>query len=289
MGSGAGGGGSSSLPGCDSLACTLIGSSTNLLSWMLCAGIGSKASPDAPPDRKKDGEVGCPSHHFEGRLREEGWEKKKGSIPSPLPFCVTAALPPPPSPSLPPSLSLWFSFSLFPLTHLFLWLGWEEGHLPLPDDSAFQLLEDPQARQHVPPATAVPGRPVLCTTATAAAAGPSHRHRLFCPSAQVRERYYSILPLEESKSLAIFFCLCLQQFWWFDFTHGYETAWVRNSFLLCAEGFLYTSQTVDKAQLTLKGIFYLPLKSQLGICSLMMENLLVETGGRQSLCDALSS
>lgn len=192
MGSGARGGGSSSLPACDSLACTLIGSSKNLLSWMLCAGIGSSLQSElGHTTRQEERRWGrLPFSPLRGeRLREEGWEKKRGV--SRL-LCPSVLL----QPSLlllllPPSLSLWFSFSLFPLTHLFLWLGWEEGHLPLPDDSAFQLLEDQQPRQHVPPATAVPGRPVLCTTATAAAAGPSHRHRLFCPSAQVSERYYT--------------------------------------------------------------------------------------------------
>lgn len=72
-----------------------------------------EASADTPPDRKRDGDGGCPSHHFEGKDSERRGERgKKGSIPSPLSFCATAALPSssPPS-SLPLSVILFLSLS----------------------------------------------------------------------------------------------------------------------------------------------------------------------------------
>lgn len=72
------------------------------------------ASTDTSQDRKRDGDEGCPSHYFE----EIDWERrsewvKKGSVPSPLPFCTTAALPSlsPPPPSLPLSMILFLSLS----------------------------------------------------------------------------------------------------------------------------------------------------------------------------------
>ncbi|KAA8584718.1 hypothetical protein FQN60_008503, partial [Etheostoma spectabile] len=74
MGSGAGGGGYNRLPACDSLTRALIGSSRNLLSWMLCAGNGSRAG--TRPNRKRGGEGGghtLPHSPLrEERLREEG-------------------------------------------------------------------------------------------------------------------------------------------------------------------------------------------------------------------------
>ncbi|XP_049594420.1 pro-neuregulin-1, membrane-bound isoform isoform X6 [Syngnathus scovelli] len=42
-----------------------------------------------------------------------------------------------------------------------------------------------QTRQHVPPATAVPGRPILCTSTIAAADVPSQQRHLLRPSTQV--------------------------------------------------------------------------------------------------------
>lgn len=60
---------------CDSLTCTLIGSSRNLLSWMQCTGIGSslhRALTHQQTGREAEREEarGCPARHLERRRRE---------------------------------------------------------------------------------------------------------------------------------------------------------------------------------------------------------------------------
>lgn len=154
------------LPVCDSLTCTLIGSGQNLLSWMLQL---------VAADRKRGW---LPFFQmWRGKI-----EKKKGECP----ISSAAALPPPPCAALPP---LCLSFSLFPLTHVFVW---EEGHLPLPDDSAFQLLEAPRVTHHVHPASAVSGCRVHRTPDTAAAAKPQQHHHCLLWTAQVSKHYSTI-------------------------------------------------------------------------------------------------
>lgn len=61
---------------------------------MLCPGIGSSLQRDhghtTRQEERQRGRLPC-SRVGEERLREEGRENKKGSIPSFLPFCATAA------------------------------------------------------------------------------------------------------------------------------------------------------------------------------------------------------
>lgn len=154
------------LPVCDSLTWTLIGSGQNLLSWMLQL---------VAADRKRGW---LPFF----QLWRGKTEKKKGECP----ISSAAALPPPPCAALP---SLCLSFSLFPLTHVFVR---EEGHLPLPDDSAFQLLEAPRVTHHVHPASAVSRCRVHCTPDTAAAAKPQQHHHRLLWTAQVSKHYSTI-------------------------------------------------------------------------------------------------
>lgn len=118
MGSGAGGGGYSSLPARDSLTCTLIGSSKNLLSWMLCAGIGSSLqSKHGHTTRQEERQRGrLPFSPLRGEKIERGGVRgEKGEYP------VSSALlcycsPPFSSSSsfLPPSLSMILFLSLSP-------------------------------------------------------------------------------------------------------------------------------------------------------------------------------
>lgn len=63
-----------------------------------------EASADTPPDRKRDGDGGCPSHHFEGKDSERRGERGKRGVSR---LCPSVLL----QPSLfllllPPSLSL---------------------------------------------------------------------------------------------------------------------------------------------------------------------------------------
>lgn len=130
---------------------TLIGSTKNLLSWMLCATAGSSRQ-----------EVRTAALLKVGGLKEE-----KGECP----FSFAAALPPPPE--------LVF-LSLCPYS-----CAGEGGHLPLPDDSAFRLLEAPRAAHHVRPASAASARHVLCTPDPAAAARPPQLHHCLLGVPQV--------------------------------------------------------------------------------------------------------
>lgn len=99
MGSGAGGAGYSSPTDCDSLTCALIGSSRNLLSWIHCAGIGSSLQrehwhtsrqEERPRGRRPEAAL---LNTWRGKTERGGERKRKGSIPSSLPFCAAAAPP----------------------------------------------------------------------------------------------------------------------------------------------------------------------------------------------------
>lgn len=93
MGSGAGG---VATAVCLPMTCSLIGSSRNLLCWMLCAGIAaSKESTDTRQEERQRGRLPC-SVNGEERLRG-GVREEKGEYPSSLLVCATAALPPPSS------------------------------------------------------------------------------------------------------------------------------------------------------------------------------------------------
>lgn len=129
---------------------TLIGSTKNLLSWMLCAMIGSSRQEE----RKA------------ALLKVGGLKEEKGECP-----IFAAALPPP---------SELVFLSLCPYS-----CAGEGGHLPLPDDSAFRLVEAPRAAHHVRPASAVSASHVLCTPDPAAAARPPQLQHCLLGAPQV--------------------------------------------------------------------------------------------------------
>lgn len=94
---------------CLPMTCSLIGSSRNLLCWMLCAGIAaSKESTDTRQEERQRGRLPC-SVNGEERLRG-GVKEEKGEYPvfSAL-LCYCSPSSPPPPPSLYDSLSLSFS------------------------------------------------------------------------------------------------------------------------------------------------------------------------------------
>lgn len=106
LGSGAGRAGYSSSAVCDSLTCTLIGSCRNLLSWMLCAWIGSSLQRQRKWGREGGGQRLLCTPVGEKQQREEEWERREGegeypSSSDPLCYC-----------SPPPSLG----FSFFPFS-----------------------------------------------------------------------------------------------------------------------------------------------------------------------------
>lgn len=186
----------------------------NLLSWMLCAcrrrrREGGHRQTGREAERERRPEDLLPREGLREGVRERKKKKKRG---------VSRLLCPPLL--LQPSPSLWFFLSFFPLLICFRAEGEEEGHLPLPDDSAFcsQPLGAPRSRRHVPPA-ATPGRPILCTAASASSPPRRRQRRLFgLLSAQVSEppfRRRSPTPtFEESdspgKSSFVCVCVCLQ-------------------------------------------------------------------------------
>lgn len=107
-------GGYSSMPACDSLTCTLIGSSRNLLSWMLCAGIGSSLQREhghtARQEERQRGRrpKAALLTTWRGKIERGGVREEKGEYPvfsALLCYC---------SPPLPLPLSLILFLSLSP-------------------------------------------------------------------------------------------------------------------------------------------------------------------------------
>lgn len=116
-----------------------------------------------------------------GGVKKE--KKKKGSNLSSLPLRAAAAAYLPPSSRL-----LSIILSSFPYSSVSV-VALERKDtcrsLMIQPFCCLELLR--HTRQHVPPATAVPARPVLCTSTTAAADVPSPQRHLLRPSAQVSE------------------------------------------------------------------------------------------------------